>query len=106
MGDEVIGYIFTDVAQLDLEVHLPIMYDFWESLLLGARSYRGGAMQKHIDLHRVTPLRTEHFERWLLLFETTVTELFSGERATNAILAARNIARSMSTRIAHTERLS
>jgi len=33
--DETIGYIFTDVAKLDLERHLPIIGDFWETLLFG-----------------------------------------------------------------------
>ena len=33
LTDETIGYIFTDVAKLDLEHHLPIIGDFWESLL-------------------------------------------------------------------------
>ena len=30
MSDAVIGCIFTDVARLDLENHLPIIGDFWE----------------------------------------------------------------------------
>jgi len=29
MKDEMIGFIFTDVAQLDLAHHLPIITDFW-----------------------------------------------------------------------------
>jgi hemoglobin len=99
MKDAVIGYIFTDVAQLDLNAHLPVMYNFWESLLLGARTYKGNAMQKHIDLDRLSPLRAEHFERWLLLFESTVNDLFAGDTALKAILTARGVARSMSLRI-------
>ena len=31
LADEVIGFIFSDVAHLDLERHLPIIGDFWES---------------------------------------------------------------------------
>ena len=33
MSDDQIGYIFTDVAKLDLDHHLPIIGDFWETLL-------------------------------------------------------------------------
>ncbi len=40
--DETIGYIFTDVAKLDLEHHLPVIGDFWETLLFGTGNY-----QKH-----------------------------------------------------------
>ncbi len=40
--DELIGYIFTDVAELDLQQHLPIIGDFWETLL-----FRTGDYQRH-----------------------------------------------------------
>lgn len=33
LADEIIGYIFTDVAKLDLEHHLPLIGDFWESIV-------------------------------------------------------------------------
>ena len=39
MTDEVIGYIFTDVAKLDLDHHLPIIGDFWETMLFQTGSY-------------------------------------------------------------------
>ena len=29
--DKILSSIFTDVARVDWEVHLPKMYDFWES---------------------------------------------------------------------------
>ena len=29
--DDLIGFIFTEVEALDLEKHIPIMYDFWET---------------------------------------------------------------------------
>lgn len=82
--DDVIGYIFTDVAQLDLAHHLPIIGDFWESLLFGTPAYsRHGrnALVVHKELHAKSPLRSEHFERWLDIFSSTVDELFTGERA-------------------------
>ena len=44
--DEQIGYIFTNVAKLDLEHHLPIIGDFWETLLFRTGDYgsRNGAL--------------------------------------------------------------
>jgi hemoglobin len=39
MADETIGYIFTDVARLDLAHHLPIIGDFWETMLFQTGSY-------------------------------------------------------------------
>src|SRR4051812_10308163 len=68
LGDPVIGYIFTDVAKLDLEHHLPIIGDFWESLLFGTPVYQKhgrNPMLVHKDLHLKSRLTREHFERWL-----------------------------------------
>lgn len=81
LNDAIIGYLFTDVANLDLEAHVPKIAAFWETVLLGAHSYRGGAFASHAALHMKAPLRRGHFERWLWLWHTTVDELFAGERA-------------------------
>jgi hemoglobin len=84
MSDPVIGYIFTDVAHLDLEHHLPIIGDFWESLLLGTPAYAKhgrNPLQVHKELNAKSALTEQHFQRWLEIFTTTVDDLFSGERA-------------------------
>jgi hemoglobin len=59
MADPVIGYLFTDVAELDLEHHLPVIGDFWESTLFGAGNYsRHGRnpLLIHAALDRKSPL--------------------------------------------------
>lgn len=33
-ADDTLGPIFVDIAQMDLPAHLPVMCDFWESVLL------------------------------------------------------------------------
>lgn len=83
-ADPVIGYIFNDIAHVDWPKHLPVMYDFWEFLLLGGTRYQGNPIQKHFDLHATHPLTAEHFDRWLLLFQTSVDELFAGTVAEDA----------------------
>jgi hemoglobin len=93
MADPMIGYLFVDVAKLDLEAHLPVIASFWETVLLGADTYRGGAFRPHAALHAKAPLRAGHFERWLVLWHGTVDELFAGERA--------ELARAHATRVAH-----
>jgi hemoglobin len=82
--DPVIGFLFTDVAHLDLEAHVPRITAFWATILLGEQSYGGGAFAPHARLHARVPLREGHFERWLVLWRTTVDELFAGERAEHA----------------------
>lgn len=81
MCDPVIGFIFTDVAELDLEPHVPVIASFWETVLLGAKTYRASAFDPHAALNQKVTLRAGHFERWLALWRDTVDELFAGERA-------------------------
>jgi hemoglobin len=84
MVDSAIGYIFTDVAKLDLDYHLPIIGDFWETMLFQAGSYsRHGRnpMMVHAELNEKTPLKPLHFARWLEIFTGTIDRLFEGERS-------------------------
>ncbi len=76
LTDPVIGFIFVDVAKLDLEAHVPRIASFWETILLGAQSYGGGAFRPHAVINAQVPLRAGHFERWLWLWHATVDELF------------------------------
>lgn len=91
----VIGHIFDDIAKINWEHHLPKMYAFWGSILLGEHSYSGHPMSTHIALSKKTSLSEKEFTEWLLLFTQTVDELFSGEKAHEAKLRAANIARLM-----------
>ena len=99
LADPFIGFIFTDVARLDLEEHVPRITSFWETVLLGAQSYRGGAFGPHVDVHAKVRLREGHFERWLQLWFGTVDELFAGERANLAKVHALRVARAFHQRL-------
>ena len=79
--DPIIGYIFTDIAHVNWEKHLPLMYDFWENAIFYAGTYTGNPMQLHKHLHRVVNLKTKHFEQWNKLFISSVNELFEGDNA-------------------------
>ena len=79
--DEIIGWIFTDVAHLDLDKHVPRITDFWETLILGVPSYDGGAFAPHAELHAKVELRAGHFERWLAIWYATVDSMFAGPRS-------------------------
>ena len=99
MTDPILGFIFVDVAKLDLESHVPKITDFWETVLLGTQSYHGGAFRVHAELNTKVPLRAGHFERWLHLWRTTVNELFAGERAELAKSHADRVGRAFYQRI-------
>jgi hemoglobin len=100
MQDPLIGWIFVDVAKLDLEAHIPVIASFWETILLGARTYGGGAFAVHASLHARAGLQRGHFERWLVLWEETVDELFAGERAELAKAHAHRVAGAFQRRLA------
>jgi|SRR5690554_190640 hemoglobin len=93
--NKMLGYIFNDVAKINWESHLPKMYSFWASILLGEHSFSGNPMQKHIALSKITEMTDKEFSEWLYLFIETVDELFVGEKANEAKLRAGNIARLM-----------
>ena len=39
LADENISYIFTDVAKLDIKTHIPVIADYWETVLLNKNVY-------------------------------------------------------------------
>ena len=90
--DAEIGHHF---AELDLETHLPIIVNFWEKILFGNPVYFGNPLAVHQILHEKSPLKLEHFQRWVEIFSQTVNELFAGETAENAKLRAKMIAHSL-----------
>ncbi|HEV7183851.1 MAG TPA: group III truncated hemoglobin [Leifsonia sp.] len=97
--DPLIGPIFTDIARMDLVHHLPIMCDFWETVLFQAGLYRRNALQLHLALNTKIPLQEEHFARWLQLWTATVNAHFAGEKAELAKTQAKRIAGSIHRRI-------
>lgn len=96
MKDSTIGFFFTEVAPIDMETHMPIMYRFWGSMLLGSAEYSGNPMQKHFAMNRTNPMLPEHFDIWLSTWISTVDTLFKGEKAEEAKTRAKNIASLMS----------
>ncbi|MCX6182971.1 MAG: group III truncated hemoglobin [Bacteroidetes bacterium] len=90
--DDVIRHFFTDVVKLDWSKHIPVMYDFWESILLNTHNYKGNPMPAHVSLNEKSPMKKEHFDRWIQLFSATIDELFQGEKAEQAKTRALSIA--------------
>lgn len=94
-ANAIIGYIFNDIAKVDWKNHLPRMYSFWASILLGEHSFSGNPMVKHIQLSKIAPMTDKEFSEWLKIFIQTTDELFEGEKAEEAKKRATNIARLM-----------
>ncbi len=95
--DALIGPIFTaNVA--DWDHHIARITDFWSSVILRTGRYDGRPMRPHLML----PLKGEHFDRWLALFEQTARDIFSTGAAEIFLDRARRIADSFEMGIATT----
>ncbi len=79
MKDELLGPIFSHAIK-DMDAHLPRIYSFWGTLLIGEMSYHGSPF----GVHRNSGLQKKHFDRWVQLFSETVDENFEGPVAISA----------------------
>ena len=104
LKDPIIGFIFTDIAKIDLQSHLPIIVNFWSDSLFRGQSYDGNPLRKHLEISQQLPLKPGHFTRWLFLFDKTVDSLFSGENANNMKQRAEMVAKSFSAAITDQKR--
>ena len=98
-ADPFIGPVFTDVAQVNWVKHLPKMYAFWESIILGNNAYDGHPFRPHLIVNQTHTLTSDHFKRWLALFSETLTENFVGETAEQVRQRATQIAMVWSTKL-------
>lgn len=94
-ADDLIGPIF-NAAVTDWDHHIGKITDFWSSMMLKTGRYDGRPMRPHL----VLPLRGEHFDRWLVLFEATAREIFESDVAEAFIIRARRIADSFEMGVA------
>lgn len=97
--DDMIGFIFSDIAKVNWEKHMPIMYDFFENMLFYTGNYTGNPMELHKHVNRLFPLTDEHFSRWLSLFNTATDDLFAGDMAELVKQRAKSIATIMQIKI-------
>jgi len=93
--NETLGYIFDDIMRIDWDHHVPILVDFWESILLDTGSYSRNAMAEHFKVNQKIELEPRHFTTWLTLFDSTVDEFFKGEKADLAKKRAHSVAQVM-----------
>ncbi len=98
-ADEKIRKFFNEIVKVDWDLHLPKMYNFWETLLFGKMAYKGNPMLVHVLISREEMMEQEHFERWLKLWKETLDENFQGEKAEMALQKAQQIAGLMAFKV-------
>ncbi len=104
LEDENISYIFTDVAKLDIKMHIPVIIDFGESVLLNKNVYHNNTMKLHLDLDDKSALTAKHFDIWLKHFNNTIDELFEGDISLLAKQRAKSVATVMQIKIAQNKK--
>ncbi|MEO5900369.1 MAG: group III truncated hemoglobin [Ilumatobacteraceae bacterium] len=92
-GDDLLGPMFNEVAQVDWSVHLPKLSAFWCRALLGQPGYQGNPFRAHALIHAKREFTADHFERWLRLFHQTLDRGWTGPNAQRAHDLADNVAR-------------
>lgn len=93
--DDILAPIFNPVLQDRWAEHMEKMYTFWQTILLGERTYNGSPFPPHGRL----PISEVHFERWLELFYQTIDEKFEGDKADEAKWRASRIAEVFQSRL-------
>ena len=88
--DAVIGPVF-NAAVDDWDAHKALLVSFWCSVVLRAASYRGNPM----GMHRGHPIRAEHFDHWLELWQATANEVLDAPSAAVMCEYAQRIGRGL-----------
>jgi hemoglobin len=73
------------------------MYCFWQTVLLDEHTYFGSPFVPHAKL----PVDKIHFERWIEIFNTTIDDLFVGEKAERAKWQGNRMAEMFQYKIEH-----
>jgi hemoglobin len=71
-SDDVIGEKFKDI---NMNEHIELIADFWDSILFGTNRYQGDPFGKHIPMK----LEPHHFTSWVKMFTETADQMFSGD---------------------------
>ena len=91
-ADALLGPVFDAALHNRWEAHLARMVDFWSTVALGSKSFKGNVFTKHMALTGVTPA---HFAAWVRLWGEHTERRFAPEVAQGLQVAAHGIARNL-----------
>lgn len=94
LDDELLQHFF---SHLNLDEHLPHVVHFWAFVLLDEPGYTTSVTEKHAHLQ----LKQRHFDQWLHLFNQSIDELFTGEKAETAKQRAAVLGWTIGTKTIH-----
>jgi hemoglobin len=91
-SDPLLAPAFNGVIGEHWDVHLPRMVEFWITVLLGTKSFRGNVLAKHMALDAMTETQ---FMRWLTLWHKNTSALLPAAEAQELQIRAHGIARNL-----------
>jgi hemoglobin len=94
-ADALLGPVFAQVIGDDWAPHLARMVEFWSTVMLGTRSFRGNVYGKHVQLAQQIPTTPEHFLRWLTLWHRHTSARFEPGLAEEFQATAQGIGRNL-----------
>jgi hemoglobin len=97
--DDVLAKPFAQIRTTGLESHLPVMCDFWQTVLFRAGLYQGSVGRAHQPVQNRHALTAQHFLRWLALWNTSIDHMYQGPVAERAKVQATRIAWAMHRRL-------
>lgn len=96
-ADTLLGPVFDARIRNSWPQHLEKMYRFWQTVLLGERTYDGSPFPPHAQL----PIDHQHFAQWMQLFTATIDEMFAGNKTEEAKWRAARMAEMFEMKLAH-----
>jgi hemoglobin len=93
--DESIGFFFNDRLEGKWDAHHKKLYRFWHTVLLRRPDYFGNPVPMHFNMG----IKKEHFDHWLVVWCSTVDELFEGMIAERAKFRGQTMAKAFYSKI-------
>ena len=93
--DDLLGHVFNNVGNVNWDKHIPLLCQFWNSIMLKTGEYRGNAYAKHVSIGQQTAIKEIHFLHWLQLFQEEAVEHLPIEAANAITKRAELIAESL-----------
>lgn len=97
--DDLLGPVFSDVAEVDWAEHIPKLVDYWSRILIGELGSGRPITGVHRDLHGTEPLRPEHCDRWWTLWTECIDARWKGPVADRAEAHARSLMTGMARHV-------
>jgi hemoglobin len=91
-NDPLLGPVFEQALHGRWDEHLERLVNFWSTVALGTRSFKGDVFGTHMALEGITPA---HFAAWVRLWQQHTSRLFAPEVAEDLQVAAHGIARNL-----------